>query len=145
MNKWINLKPPLYKINSDGAVFQQQQASGVGVVIRDHAGRVVATLSKKLHYPFGLLETEAKAFEEFVDFTWDVGVQDVHFECDSLMLSNAIEGLSCRPIAISNIVSVICHRLHNFRFVQVSHVRREGNKPVHILAQYAKDLVSYVI
>ena len=61
------------------------------------------------------------------------------------MLSNAIEGLSCRPIAISNIVSVICHRLHNFRFVQVSHVRREGNKPVHILAQYAKDLVSYVI
>ena len=41
-------------------------------MIRDHAGRVVAALSKKLHYPFGLLE--AKAFEEAVDFAWDVGV-----------------------------------------------------------------------
>ena len=28
--------------------------------------------------------------------------------------------------------------------MQVSHVRREGNKPAHILVQYAKDLVSYV-
>ena len=28
--------------------------------------------------------------------------------------------------------------------MQVSHVRREGNKPAYILVQYAKDLVSYV-
>lgn len=49
-NKWINPKPPLYKINSNGAVFQQE-VSGVGAVIRDHAGRVIAALSKKLQYP----------------------------------------------------------------------------------------------
>ena len=28
--------------------------------------------------------------------------------------------------------------------MQVSHVRREGNKPAHILAHYAKGLDSYV-
>lgn len=30
---WINPKPPWYKVNTDGAVFAQQQASGVGAVI----------------------------------------------------------------------------------------------------------------
>lgn len=30
---WINPKPPLYNVNIDGAVFAQQQASGVGAVI----------------------------------------------------------------------------------------------------------------
>ena len=42
--------------------------TGVAVVIRDHEGRVVAALSKKLHYPFGPLEAEAKAMEDAVEF-----------------------------------------------------------------------------
>ena len=37
-------------------------------LIQDHAGKVVAALSKKLHYSFGPLEAKAKAFEEAVDF-----------------------------------------------------------------------------
>ena len=48
---WINQKPPWYKINTDGAVFTQQWATGVGVVICDHESRVVTKLSKRLHYP----------------------------------------------------------------------------------------------
>ena len=38
----------------------------------------------------------------------------------------------------------MCLRLQYFRFVQVSNVKRLGNKPVHILTQYARDLDSYV-
>ena len=33
---WTNPTSPRYKINVDGVVFEQQEASGVGVVIRDH-------------------------------------------------------------------------------------------------------------
>ena len=58
--------------------------------------------------------------------------------------STAIEGLSCPPMAIFNIISGICHRLQAFLSMQVSHVRREENKPAHILAQYAKGLDTYV-
>lgn len=63
----------------DGAVFAQQHASGVGVVIRDHEGLVVAALSKKLWYPLGPLEAEAKAMEEAVEFAWHVGIRDVEY------------------------------------------------------------------
>ena len=33
---WTNPTSPWYKINVDGVVFEQQEASGVGVVVRDH-------------------------------------------------------------------------------------------------------------
>ena len=45
------------------------------MVIRDHAGKVMATLSKIVHQPLGPLEMEAKAMEEGVTFAWDVGIR----------------------------------------------------------------------
>ena len=80
--QWTNPSPPWYKVNVDRAVFEAQQASGVGVIIRDHGGLVATALSKKVFCPLGPLEVEAKALEEAVDFAWDVGIRDAHFECD---------------------------------------------------------------
>ena len=55
-----------------------------------------------------------------------------------------LRGLSTPLVGISNIVSSMCLRLQYFRFVQVSNVKQLGNKPVHILTQYTRDLDSYV-
>lgn len=41
----------------------QQKAVGIGVIIRDIQGHVVATLSKKVSVPLGAMEFEANAFE----------------------------------------------------------------------------------
>ena len=38
----------------------------------------------------------------------------------------------------------MCLRLQDFHSVQVLHVKQLGNKLVHILAQYARDLDSFV-
>ena len=102
--QWICLKPPWYKINTKAAVFEQQQATEVGAVIQDHEGQVVARLSKKLWYPLGPLEVEAKALEEAIEFAWEVGTHDAHFECDLLMVSNTVQELCCPPVVISKIV-----------------------------------------
>ena len=50
------------------------QTVGFGAIIRDHAGRVEAALSKHFAAPLGPLETNAKAMEEGVLFAWDVGI-----------------------------------------------------------------------
>ena len=50
-------------MNVDGAVFSQFVQEGVGVVIRDHEGKVIATLSKQVQQPLGPLEIEAKTME----------------------------------------------------------------------------------
>ena len=61
-------------LNVDGATFKSSHSSRVGVVNRDFAGRVEATLSKNIPDLLGPLEIEAKALEEGVLFAWDVRV-----------------------------------------------------------------------
>ena len=39
----------------DGVVFSQSSQDGVGVVIRDHEGRVIVALSKQVQQPLGPL------------------------------------------------------------------------------------------
>ena len=95
-------------------------------------------MSEKIHFPQGPLEAEAKPLEEAVDFAWDVGIWDAHFECDSQL------GLTSPQVTIINIIAGICDRVQVFRLVQVSHIKREGNRPTHILAQFAKGIDNYV-
>lgn len=61
--RWV--PPPLsrYKVNVDGAVFSAQKAIGVGVLIHDSHGQVVAAMRKKINAPLGALKAKAKAFE----------------------------------------------------------------------------------
>ena len=50
----LQWKPPnygLYKINFDGALFDDQASAGLGVVIRDWEGQIIAALSQKVRYP----------------------------------------------------------------------------------------------
>ena len=77
-----------------------------------------------------------------VSFAWDVGIGEVIFECDFKIMSNALLGLCTSPMIISNILTGVYHQLQDFRVAQVSHVRRQGNKPAHILAKHAKDIVN---
>ena len=52
---------------------------------------------------------------------------------------------SCEPpITIRNIVEGIQLKIKDFTRVQVSHIQRQGNRPTHILAQYVRNLVSFV-
>ena len=101
-------------------------------------------MSKKLWVPLGPLEAEAKAMEEGIIFACDVGLQEVTFECDLELLFQALTGKATPSATISNIVAACLCRLQDFRAAQFSHVCRQGNRPAHILAQYAKNLESFV-
>ena len=102
---WQPPKPPWYKANMDGAVFSQQKEAGIGVVIRDHHGVVVAALSKKLKAPLGAIEVEAKAMKEAVNFAWEMGIRDCLFESDSLTMVNGMLRLIDPPSSIVNIIT----------------------------------------
>nr|XP_023880428.1 DEAD-box ATP-dependent RNA helicase 28-like [Quercus suber] len=85
----------------------------MGVVIRDDAGRIMAAMGKHFHVPLGPLEVQAKAFEVGLQLAWDLGLQNVVLEGDSLVMLISSE----------------------FHSVNVSHVRRQGNQPAHLLAK----------
>ena len=134
---------PWYKVNTDAAVFKNSKSVGIGVVVRDHEGSVLAALSKCLPLPLGPLEVEAKAMEEAISFTIDIRLQEAIFETDSLALSGALTDMSTVPITIENCRGIHL-KLQNFRQSRVQHVRREGNKPAHTLAHHAKEIDNFV-
>ena len=64
-------RPPhlgLVKINCDGATLKEQNKSGVGVVIRDGYGLVLASLSKQISQLYTALEIEAMAVSTVLSF-----------------------------------------------------------------------------
>ncbi|XP_075645647.1 protein neprosin-like [Castanea sativa] len=81
---WSPPTRPRYKINVDGSVFSTLESVGVGVLIRDSEGQVIAVLSKKINAPLGALEVEARAVEVGLEFARDTGVHDFILEGDSL-------------------------------------------------------------
>ena len=77
---------PSYKVDVDAARFMAQKAVGAGVIIRDHEGKFIAGLSKKVHAPLGIVEAKAKAFEAGIIFAKEVGIRDLVLEGDSLII-----------------------------------------------------------
>ena len=82
----------MLKINVDGALSKPNCSTGIGVVIRDDAGSIVAALGKHFHVPLGQLEVKAKAFEASLQLAWDLGLQNVVLEGDSLVIVCALCG-----------------------------------------------------
>ena len=105
----------------------------IGVIIWDHMGQVEAALSKKLPIPLGPLETKAKALKEGVYYAWVVGVHNVVFESDSKIVVDALNGISETSVSIDIIIAGIRNKLQDFRYMSISHVKRNGNHPVHLL------------
>ena len=127
----------------DGAIFSDLKAVGFGAIIMDEKGGVVATLSKKLHAPLGAAEAEAKAVEMGLQFGKDIGVRDIILEGDSLNVYCVLLGLSTPPSSVDAMILGMQNACSEFHYVEFSHIWREGNRPAHLLAKYAKGIDDY--
>ena len=131
---WVPPSNLWFKVNTDVAIFKNLGTVGIGTMIRDHVGTVIAALSQHLHLSLGPLEAEAKAMDVAVLFAWDVGVQEVIFETNSHMIFTTLLGSTIPPATVIDVLESIQQKLHEFRRVKVQHVRRQGNKSTHALA-----------
>ena len=110
---------------------------GVGVIIRDAEGGVVAALRKALpmHYPAEW--TELFAMEQDVLLAWEMAVQQAIFESDA---SSDIQAISqdLRGGESGHLIQGIQLAKSNFLSCSFQHVKRDSNRAAHELAQYAK-------
>ena len=82
-SKW---KPPdkdEFKTNYDGAVFQETNETGIGVVIRNNEGVVLGALSEKIALPGSVVTVEMLAARRAVHFALEIGISHSVFEGDS--------------------------------------------------------------
>ena len=73
---WNRPPPAMLKINVDGAISKRPKLVGVGFVIRDDTGRLVAAMCRSIAMPLGPLEVEAKAFEAGLQLARDMGFHE---------------------------------------------------------------------
>ena len=62
----------------------------------------------------------------------------------TLKLSSNLQGNNDPLVTVANIIKGIQQKLQEFRMVQVCYVRRQTNKPAHVLAQDVKGVDNFI-
>ena len=65
-------------------------------------------------------------------------------EGDSLVVYNAMCGHSSPPSSVASVIPGVLGFCGLFRQVDFSHIRRQGNRPTHLLAKHTIGIVDYV-
>ena len=92
-----------YKINVDWAVFKEE--GSCGVVIRNEEDCLMGAMSKKLPFPLGPLEAEARAAEEGIILAWELGLSKVVVEGDAKTVMVALT--ESAPVATPSLIQMV--------------------------------------
>ena len=102
--RWAQPKNGLYKVNYDAAIFDSLGYAGLGVVIRDSAGQIIATLSQKIGLPHSVETAEALAALRVVVFAKELSVFKVIVEGDCLKVVQALKARECCNTLYGNVI-----------------------------------------
>ena len=136
-NRWQAPQVGFVKVNFDGAVFGELNKSGVGVVIRDNNGSVLASCSEKMSQAYKAEEIEAFAAWKALMFAHELGFQSVILEGDALGLIQALKSQEQNLCPLGLLVEDVKVYSNDFQRVLYSHVKRNNNSVAHSLAKHA--------
>ena len=141
-----NWKPPtgqLYKLNFDAAIFAN--SSGIGAVIRNDAGEVMAALSAKGAAVNDSEEAEAMACRKAMEFAIDAGFSELVVKGDNSVVLSSVSSMHQDLSRLGVIYDDIRHLAAGLHFVSFNCIRRSANSVAHSLARYASVLDEEVV
>ena len=133
---WTATEAHNYKLNFDGATFAEDSTTGIGVVIRNEAGLVMASLSQRIPLPTSIIEVKALAARRAMEFALELGFDNVILEGDSEVLVKTIKDGRNTLAHYGNLIADILFLTSHFSRVQFSFVR-QCNRLAHSLARRA--------
>ena len=84
---WSPPQAPFLKINYDEAVFRDSNSAGMGAVIQDSEGGVLASLAEEIPVPQTLADVEAAAARRAILFAKDLNLSSIILEGDSEIIT----------------------------------------------------------
>ena len=94
-------KPPPWlklKVNFDGSVFRESELAGVGVIVRNGEGSVVASTEESFQLPFLINAMEVIATKKVLQFAKDIGLSSIILKGDSKI---TIDGWKSKEISLA--------------------------------------------
>nr|XP_023880709.1 uncharacterized protein LOC111993087 [Quercus suber] len=123
--RWQPPPADLMKINFDGAVFSSVNAAGIGVVIRNNLGQVIASCSQRLSQAYSSNEVEALAAAKAVSFAVEIGITKAVLEGDSLTIMKALSSDHSSLAPFGLMIDDVKFSAENFDQLLYSHVKRD--------------------
>ena len=111
--------------------------AGLGVVVRDSTGNIIAALSQKVRCPHSVEMVKALACNRALVFAQELCLSQVVFEGDSLRIVQALNSQEACLTLFGHVVGEIKNLRRGLRFSCFQHVKRDGNKLAHSLARRA--------
>ena len=141
-------QPPeglMYKLNFDALVFKDISASGVGVIIRNERGQVMAALSLKGLTVTDSEEAKVLACRQAMEFAIDVGFSDLIVEGDNSNFMRSIASAQSDWSCLGNLYDDIRCLANRLRHVEFRGIRRIANGVAHSLARFARHLSEDIV
>ena len=136
-------QPPvgsLYKLNFDVAVFSDFSTSGVGVVIRNGSGQVMAVLSSKGPAVMDNEEAEIMACRQALEFAINARFADLVVEGDNSNVMRSISQSQSNWSRLGNLYDDVRCLAKRLRFAVFHCIRCTANGVAHSLARFARHI-----
>ena len=120
--KWTPPQVGDFKANFDGAWFDESDEAGIGIVVRDSSGLVLAALAEKIKKPHSVDCLEMMAARRAVIFAQEIGLQSCQFEGDSEVVTEALKNEDMFCSSFGHIVrdTLVCvNSLSSFTFAHI--------------------------
>ena len=133
--RWSPPTENLYKANFDTTMFEHLGFTGLGVVIRDCRGNVLAALSQKIALPQSVEMAEALATKRAVQLATEMSFLRVMVEGDCKRVVQALQAHGRSLTLYGHVIVDACRIGATLQICSFHHVLREGNSLAHSLAR----------
>ena len=133
--RWKPPPPGMVKVNFDGTLFSTKSSVGLGIVVRDQAGLVLAALSQKIPLPTLVETVKVIVARRALVFAKELRFERVMVEGDSEVIVKAIREKSLLSSVLGHILEDIHVLSSSFSSISFHHIKRIGNCVAHRLAR----------
>ena len=117
-------------MNFDGAVFREENSAGVGVIIRDEEGQIIASMAEKVPLPNSVAALEVVAAVKTLYFTAELGISSIVLGGDSNIVFKALVSDDTSFADHGHLVEEAKLLSDLFNFCSFSHVKRDRKSVV---------------
>lgn len=121
---WYPPSTGMHKVNVDAVVYTGQQITGLGVVIRDSQGQVIAAAVKSIKFQEDITVAEAEAVKWGIEVAREAKLMAVIIETDYMDVASLVNNTTNSKKEIVWAISEIQNCKANFQSISVQHVPR---------------------